>query len=213
MKNKIQLIDNNNPATSTELRDPTLTALAECEETIQHGFATFVAVGAALLRIRDEQLYRLKHRNFGEYCQKRWKFGKGYANRLAVASQISRELAPIGAISHEFQVRPLLRLNPDQRRHAWAEALKSSPIPTQLQVRAAARRITGEISNRSVDNAKPARSNFARRCQAFCERGISEARNLVDNAASCDLREALLRLKSDFESCHLLLEEGMQQGA
>ncbi len=49
--------------------------LAECEAVIEKGMDTFLEVGNALLRIRDERLYRVGFSTFQEYCQARWQMG------------------------------------------------------------------------------------------------------------------------------------------
>ena len=49
--------------------------LAECEDVINRGLATFVEVGNALLRIRDERLYRAEFGTFEAYCRQRWQMG------------------------------------------------------------------------------------------------------------------------------------------
>jgi len=215
MKNQNIVIGSNN-AGLIEIDASRKTALAECEQAIQSGFATFVEVGMALCRIREEQLYRVTHRNFQEYCRQRWSFGKTHANRLVLAAQISHELAPLGAISHETQIRPLLKLKREQRREVWIEAVKLNPQPTQRQVKAAAQGVVGEIkvvrTPKTSGNGTVAipTFNFDERCRAFLDLGIEEARALAD-FAECDLREAFCRVKADLESCQRILDEGARQ--
>jgi hypothetical protein len=48
-------------------------ALAQCEGVIERGMKSFIEVGTALLKIRDERLYRENYGTFEEYCRKRWK--------------------------------------------------------------------------------------------------------------------------------------------
>ena len=50
--------------------------LAECEERIGRGLATFVEVGEALTRVRDGRLYRTSHRTFEAYLRERWDMTK-----------------------------------------------------------------------------------------------------------------------------------------
>src|SRR5260221_3259797 len=45
---------------------------AECEAVIQRGWQTFVEVGRALARIRDQKLYRAEHDTFETYCRQKW---------------------------------------------------------------------------------------------------------------------------------------------
>lgn len=52
-----------------------------------------------------------------------------HANRLVAAYEVVKNLRPIGLISpvNEAQVRPLTRLEPDQRAAAWQEAVETAP--------------------------------------------------------------------------------------
>jgi hypothetical protein len=52
-----------NPVASRPL-SVTEERVAECEAVLQRGLATFIEVGAALLRIRDGRLYRDTHKTF-----------------------------------------------------------------------------------------------------------------------------------------------------
>jgi hypothetical protein len=214
MKNKNNKIERNNDGGLVAFDGTRKAALEECEETIRQGFATFIEVGLALARIRDEQLYRQTHPNFGEYCRKRWNFGKTYANRLVGAAHVSCELAPIGTISHESQLRPLLKLEPALRKEAWIEALKVSQKPTQAQVRVAVQLVTGKLSivcgtvpRRKNHSLEPTR-DFTERCRAFCTHGLEEARELVELAGWCDLRDAIGQVRSSLESCERILNQG-----
>lgn len=105
--------------------------LEQLEVTISNGLQTFVEVGGALMRIRDERLYRLSHATFEDYCQQRWGMNRGHANRLIAAASVVGSLDPIGSISSmptsESQVRPLTVLQPDQRREAWQQAVDTAP--------------------------------------------------------------------------------------
>ena len=56
-------------------------ALTECEAVIERGLRTFVEVGEALLRIRDERLYRETHGTFEDYCRERWAMRREVADR------------------------------------------------------------------------------------------------------------------------------------
>ena len=97
---------------------------------------SFLAVGNALLTIRDRRLFREQYRSFNEYCNVRWGMGKNYANRLISGSQVAANLSahadnfsPLVKIlpTSEYQVRPLTRLEPDQQREAWNKANETAP--------------------------------------------------------------------------------------
>jgi len=70
-----------------------LSALAECEEIVERGMASFIEVGNALLRIRHERLYRVEFGTFQEYCEARWQMTDRHARRMIEAA----EAAQIGA--------------------------------------------------------------------------------------------------------------------
>jgi len=100
--------------------------LHECEAVIERGLATFLEVGNALLRIRDNRLYRLTHRSFQQYCLDRWSIGRIYAWRLIGAAErinLLPDSVDIPRPSNEFQVRPFLKLAPEQFPTAWKRAL------------------------------------------------------------------------------------------
>ena len=56
--------------------------LHELEATIARGLETFAEVGAALLEIRDQKLYRGSHKTFETYLRDRWEISRSYAHRV-----------------------------------------------------------------------------------------------------------------------------------
>ena len=117
----------------------TKTALAECESVIERGMKSFIEVGTALLKIRDERLYRLTFATFEDYCRQRWGWTHRHANRQIEAAQVTRNLGPIGPTPQtESQARELTQLPPAQQREAWSAALKlcANGIPTARQIAA-----------------------------------------------------------------------------
>jgi len=69
--------------------------LAALEQIVKDGKGAFLAVGMALVQIRDDRLYRAEHATFEEYLEKRWDISKSYGYRLiAFAKQV--EMSPIG---------------------------------------------------------------------------------------------------------------------
>ncbi|HEY2681548.1 MAG TPA: hypothetical protein VGI59_09535 [Candidatus Udaeobacter sp.] len=101
--------------------------LAECEEVIARGLNSFIEVGNALLRIREERLYKEKYSSFEDYCEERWKISKSHANRLIGSSCVAANLAPMGVtIASERVARPLVSLPPDSQRTVFKAAVKSS---------------------------------------------------------------------------------------
>ena len=102
--------------------------LVTYEQVIATGLQTFVTVGTALLAIREGRLYRQSHPTFEAYCQARWGMVPQHANRLIAASEVVRNLEPIGSIpASESQIRPLTRLAPHDQQAVWQEAVATAP--------------------------------------------------------------------------------------
>lgn len=125
------------PASANTLLTPGETSeFAICEDLIQKGLETFVAVGTALITIRERRLYRVRFSTFEAYCAERWGFRARYAQRIMAAAQISKTLAnPPGDAANwphyqpaaESHIRPLVALPPEEQRAAWAEAVFTAP--------------------------------------------------------------------------------------
>ena len=71
-----------------------VTSTLEAEETIiERGLATFMEVGEALGRIRDQRLYKQTHSSFDAYCRARWGFGRNYGDKqIRAAREVVLEL-------------------------------------------------------------------------------------------------------------------------
>jgi len=99
--------------------------LANYETVIENHWQTFLEVGCALARIRDQKLYRANNDTFEEYCLAKWHYARSHAYRLIGAAEMVKLLSPIGDIpapTHEAQVRPLIGLRPEQALLAWKAA-------------------------------------------------------------------------------------------
>ena len=57
------------------------------EGIISREMGSFIAVGKALLTIRDRRLYREEFNTFNEYCKEKWGMSKDYAHRLIRGSR------------------------------------------------------------------------------------------------------------------------------
>lgn len=89
-------------------------SLEKLEEVIESGVASFLATGSAMKEIRDQRLYREGYKTFESYLKAKWGFDRSYAHRLIDASDVKRDLLPIGnkiprakEISTEGQLREL----------------------------------------------------------------------------------------------------------
>jgi len=124
--------------------------LEDLEAIVTDGLATFIAVGTALMEIRDQRLYRQTHGTFEDYCQDKWAMTRQHANRLIGASSVVANLEPIGARPDtESQARPLAALQPEQQQEAWRKA--------QEAAQAEQRKLTAKDVQAAVDDlqAKP----------------------------------------------------------
>jgi hypothetical protein len=74
------------------LTDEERSLLAVCEEVIAEGLKTFLTVGGALLKIRDERLYREQFPTFEAYCSQKWKITGRRGHQLANATQVYTNL-------------------------------------------------------------------------------------------------------------------------
>ena len=114
---------------------------------------SFIAVGIALLTIRDRRLYREGFKTFNAYCAEKWGIGRNYANRLITGAQVAANLSPRGDLctpceiqpTNEAQVRPLVILEPDQQCEVWEEAVRSADgkVVTFRQVQALVTELIG----------------------------------------------------------------------
>jgi len=107
--------------------------LAELEQTISRGFASFVEVGLALMQINDKELYKSVAKNFADYCLQRWGMTDRYAYRLIAAANCMltlRKEFPKGKPLpiNEAQIRPMCDGfdKPTKWIKAWQKVLKST---------------------------------------------------------------------------------------
>jgi len=138
-------------------------ALAQCERVIERGMQSFIDVGNALLKIRDEELYKGAYPTFEDYCVKRWKWHRAHAYRMIDAAKVVHNLSPMGDIPEtERQARELTSLPPAQQREAWNAALKlcANGIPTARQIAAVVDQISpprpspGEARRMAIESGK-----------------------------------------------------------
>ncbi len=138
-------------ATSREIA---LADLHDHEKVIEQGLATFMEVGWALLRIRDDKKYKAAgFSTFEHYCLRRWHLSGRRARQLMDAADTVGELESGTTVPiSEAQVRPLtaIRDDPDQVREAWAEAVEEAASEGREQP-------TAKHVERAVAKRQPAR--------------------------------------------------------
>lgn len=118
-----------NSVTQKTLAEPDA-ALVECEAVIERGLKSFVEVGQALARIKDEDLYKqLGYTRFEDYCRERWDLSRKRAYDLTGAYETVRRMSPIGDIplpATESQARELSGLEPGEAQEVMQAAYEST---------------------------------------------------------------------------------------
>ena len=108
----------------------------------------FYLAGKALTELRDRKLYRSTHKTFEEYCRERFGFERRYPYRLIESTVVvdnlikmcpnrthfqndldtsapdtsEEQILPI----NEYQLRPLIPLEPEVQREAWQKAVEEA---------------------------------------------------------------------------------------
>lgn len=113
----------------TTLTSAEQTRLGELETRIEAGLKTFVEVGAALLEIRDNRLYRDTFATFEAYCAERWQFERRHAYRLMDAAKVVENVSNWTQTppANEAQARPLTELEPEAQRVVWEIVQQTAP--------------------------------------------------------------------------------------
>jgi hypothetical protein len=68
-------------------------SLESLEKVIDSGVESFLSVGSALKEIRDQKLYRERHKTFETYVKARWGFDRSRAYQLIDASELKADLS------------------------------------------------------------------------------------------------------------------------
>jgi hypothetical protein len=111
--------------------------LRACEQVIERGLSTFVQVGKALAKIRDERLYKTTHKSFERYCQERWEFSRQRASQLILAAEQSTDVDTFENESQAREARHAEKHHPtvaddsdddDQDASGGAEPVTSGPL-------------------------------------------------------------------------------------
>lgn len=118
----------------------------ECKAIISARMETFVEVGRALVRIRDNKYYRDTHKTFDSFCKAEWDMGKDYANKIIRAAKVSEVITDSGVSGKdgtetdttvsktpisENQSRPLTQLLDKGESvvvECWAEIISTAPV-------------------------------------------------------------------------------------
>ncbi|MDR2551409.1 MAG: hypothetical protein LBD10_14550 [Desulfobulbus sp.] len=149
--------------------------LRELEEIIRDNFLAYVAVGEALLEIRESRLYRTEDgRTWEGYCRELWDMSHQRADQLIAAKAVVENLTTIVVKgdgtpdwellpANESQARELARLEPEEQVRVWRDLIdfKQSTADaaqpfrlTAKTVKAAVRELKGESITKSTRAAK-----------------------------------------------------------
>lgn len=106
--------------------------LEKLEAVIERGLTSFIETGEALQKIRVRRLYRQHAPTFEGYCRKRWGFKAARARQLIAAVGVVRDISSesvtqVTLPASEKHTRPLVALEPEQRREVWSEAVATAP--------------------------------------------------------------------------------------
>ena len=113
------------------------TRLQALESVIQENFMAYVAVGNALLEIRESRLYRTEEgRTWEGYCREIWEMSHQRADQLIAAKSVIENLTTIvvkedGTVdqdllpANEAQAREMARLDPDEQKQVWQQLLEA----------------------------------------------------------------------------------------
>ena len=111
--------------------------LGELEGIIRDNFLAYVAVGSALLEIRENRLYRNDEgRTWEGYCRELWDMSHQRADQLIAAKVVAENLTTIVVKddgspdwellpSNEAQARELARLAPEEQRQVWQQLIEA----------------------------------------------------------------------------------------
>ncbi|MDZ4797607.1 MAG: DNA methyltransferase [Bryobacteraceae bacterium] len=123
------------------------TRLKKLERRIERGEKLQIGIGRALREIRDDRLYRETHDRFEDYVHARFGYSRGYAYNLIAAVDAFDNLANVAttAPANEYQVRPLVKLEPEQQKDAWSKAVDAAGVGkvTHELVKAAVNELMG----------------------------------------------------------------------
>jgi hypothetical protein len=107
----------------TELSLTEKSDFEECEAVIERGLESYVEVGLALARIRDNRFYRATHKDWQSYCRARWDLSKTYANDYIKAAGVAKNLTAIAVKPKNLALtRSIAALEPQQQCEAWSVA-------------------------------------------------------------------------------------------
>lgn len=123
------------------------------ESVIEAGQQTFVEVGQALAKIREQRLFReAGFHSFDDYCRQRWGMGKSYASQLISAGEVGQEFTTVNNFEQ-------------------ARALRRVPAPQRAEVMERVERTGQPVTAAAITQAhqgSPERTEPCRHCPHHC---------------------------------------------
>lgn len=113
------------------------TRLQSLESVIKENFLAFVAVGNALMEIRENRLYRTDNgRTWEGYCREIWEMSYQRADQLISAKVVVENLTTIVVKddgtpnwdllpANESQAREMARLEPEEQKQVWQQLIEA----------------------------------------------------------------------------------------
>lgn len=104
-----------------------LKRLRQLEKVIENDIDAWVRIGAALLEIRDDKLYKETHPTLEAWAREKFNISRVHAYRLIDATR-SREVLVTHGVqrlpANERQIRHITKLEPEVQVRAWNDAVK-----------------------------------------------------------------------------------------
>ncbi len=114
-----------------------------------------LAIGYALLEIREKRLYRGSFATFEAYCQRRWNFTRVRAHQYIDAARTVKELPeeckPL--VNSERQVRALTEVPPDVRAEVLTQVSQTGKV-TAKRITEAAKAVVQKITRKKPEQFK-----------------------------------------------------------
>jgi len=148
------------------------TRLKSLESVIKDNFLAFVAVGNALMEIREHRLYRTEEgRTWEGYCREIWEMSHQRADQLIAAQAVIENLTTIvvkedGSVdwellpANESQARELARLAPEEQKQVWLaliedkQAANTEQTPVKVTAKAVKNAVKGFKGEQLSDTIK-----------------------------------------------------------
>lgn len=125
--------------------------LRQCEDEIEKSLPIILkhgrAIGERLITIRDQRLYREKHRTFEQYCQQKFKISRPRAYQLCREYEMVKKLEMSNALDKDSETVPSSRAlqeldkSPEAAQAEVLEEAKKSGKVTKPSVKAAAKKV------------------------------------------------------------------------